>query len=432
MDQQRYNSIEIQPASGPVDFTIRPPGSKSITNRALLCAAMANGQSVLAGALASEDTRVMIQCLRGLGIQIVESDNGKTLAVSGCAGQLPNSNASLFVENSGTTIRFLTASLGIHGGEFRLHGIDRMHQRPIGPLVDTLNQMGANAKTESHGACPPVMLSNERLDGGTATVSGNISSQYLSGLMMGAPLANGGLSIQVDGELVSKPYIEMTRAVMNAFGVQSKLNVSSRQNVFEVRSEQSYSCSNFAIEPDASAASYFWATAAICGGNATIEGLSRSSLQGDVRFVDCLERMGCKIEYGENDITVSGKALHGVDVDMAEISDTAQTVAAVALFVDGPTRIRGVAHNRVKETDRIGDLATELRKFGATVQEFNDGLSITPGILMPAKIETYNDHRMAMSLSLVGLRNPGTIISNPNCTAKTYPNFFEDLESKIG
>jgi len=258
-------------------------------------------------------------------------------------------------------------------------------------------------------------------------IAGTISSQFLSGLLMAAPCAQGTVELEVQGELVSKPYVEMTLAVMRAFGVAVKNENLAR---FIVPPRQVYRARAYAIEPDASAASYFFAAAAVAGGRVTVEGLGRESLQGDVRFCDCLKRMGCEVAYGENSITVSraaGQTLRGIDVDMNAISDTVQPLGAVALMVDGPTTITGVGHIRHKETDRIAALAAELRKLGANVHEREDGLTIVPGHLHGAEIETYNDHRMAMSLAIAGLVVPGVVIRDPGCTAKTYPRFFEDL-----
>jgi len=417
--------IEIQPASGPVNASIQPPGSKSLTNRALPIAAIANGTSVLNGVLDSDDTQAMIQSLVKVGAKIEHDQDNHRVVVEGMAGQLQNSNAELFIGNSGTTIRFLTALLGFAGGQFTLDGIPRMRERPIGPLVESLNQLGANVTCESPGGCPPVKIDSARLDGGTVKISGNISSQYLSGLMMAAPLANQNVVLEIDGPLISKPYVEMTQSVMRDFGVTCTATESLDR--FEIQSGQCYEGLEYDIEPDASAASYFWAVAAICGGTATVKGLNKSSLQGDVGFVDCLQQMGCKVTWSENEISVTGPATKGIDVDMSNVSDTVQTLSAVALFVEGTTIVRNVAHNRVKETDRIGNLAIELRKFGVKVDEHEDGLSIHPGPLNGADIETYDDHRMAMSLALVGLRQSGVKIHDPGCVSKTYPKFFEDL-----
>jgi len=424
----------IQPVRGPVRGRIRPPGSKSITNRALVCAALAKGTSTLTGALDSDDTRVMVEGLRQLGIRVQRSGQHTEFDIVGCNGQIPANAADLFVGNSGTTIRFLTAMLTLGHGTYRLAGVSRMHQRPIGDLAEALSQLGADVTCDSAGNCPPVTIRGGGLRGGTAQIRGDISSQFLSGLLMACPLASSDVELVVSGELVSKPYVDMTLGVMESFGAVAIRRGSER---FVIRGAQSYRASRYAIEPDASAASYFWAAAAITGGEVTVEGLSKDSLQGDVAFVECLAQMGCRVSYAADSITVSGEAERGIDVDMNAISDTVQTLSAVALFAEGPTTIRGVAHIRHKETDRIGDLARELRKFGSAVDEFPDGLRITPratlarsaseGAPPPIEIATYHDHRMAMSLSLPGLARPGVTILNPGCTAKTYPHFFEDL-----
>ena len=422
------SQIEIKPIDGPIDLTIQPPGSKSLTNRALLCAALASGTSRLQNVLDSEDTRVMIDCLRKLGVDVSDISPNSEVLIKGCGGKFPNSEADLFVENSGTTIRFLTAALGVHGGRFKLLGIDRMHQRPIGPLVKSLQKLGSNVKAISRNGCPPVVIDGPAADRNETEIAGDVSSQYLSGLMMATPLLNRETTVRLTGELVSKPYVTMTQELMRSFSVHSQLELTSRPIRFHITGEQAYRGTDYLVEPDASAASYFFGAAAICGGTATVTGLDRDSLQGDVAFVECLAKMGCEISYQSKQITVSGPAIRGIDIDMSDISDTVQTLAAVALFVDGPTTIRGVAHNRVKETDRIGDLITELRRLGAQAEELPDGLVITPSKLNPARIETYNDHRMAMSLSLVGLKQTGVVITNPECTAKTYPRYFTDLQ----
>lgn len=419
------SSIQIQPVAAPLSASICPPGSKSITNRALICAALANGPSTLTGALASDDTRVMIDSLKQLGIAVKEADSGTTLWVEGAGGEIPASAADLFIGNSGTSIRFLTAMVALGRGEYRLDGVPRMRERPIGDLVDALVALGTDAKCQSPGGCPPVVVNATGMTGGSARVRGDISSQYLSGLLMAAPCADGDIDLAVDGHLVSLPYIAMTLKVMEAFGVTLQTNACLDQ--FHTPGKQSYKPKQYAIEPDASAASYFWAASAIVGGTVTVSGLSTDSLQGDVGVVDVLEQMGCEVQRGTDSIAVTGGKLSGVSVNMNHISDMVQTIAAVALFAEGPTKITGVAHNRHKETDRIGALATELRKLGAIVEELEDGLHITPRKITAASIETYDDHRMAMSLSLVGLKTPGVEIQNPECTAKTYPQFFDDL-----
>lgn len=421
------SSIEIQPVSGPLNASIRPPGSKSITNRALICAAAAEGTSRLRGVLRSEDTHVMIQSLRAVGVQ-VEEVSSTEFTVTGMGRRFDSPTEDLFVANSGTTIRFLTALLAVAGGKFRLDGVDRMRERPIGDLVDTLRQWGVEIEAESEGGCPPVRIDSRGVDGGRATVRGDISSQYLSGLLMAAPLASAEIQIDVDGQLVSQPYVRMTVEVMRAFGAEVRV-APDLLDSFQI-APTAYRACQYEIEPDASAASYFWAAAAIVGGQVTVEGLNRNALQGDVDFCDCLRQMGCEVVYQPQSITVRREGgLQGIDVDMNAISDTVQTLAAVALYAEGPTRVRGVAHNRHKETDRIGDLARELRKLGAEVDEHPDGMTIHPGPRQAAQVETYNDHRMAMSLALVGLKTPGVSILNPECTGKTYPEFFEDFRS---
>lgn len=417
--------IEITPVAGPLRARIRPPGSKSITNRALVCAALADGVSTLTGALDSEDTRVMIDSLGRLGIEVATHDGNETLVVHGAGGEIPAMEAELFCANSGTTIRFLTALATLGHGSFRLDGIERMRQRPIRDLLEALNQLGASARSEHENGCPPVMIHANGLPGGVAKVRGDISSQFLSSLMMTAPAARSAVELVIEGPLVSQPYVRMTAAVMQAFGVT--IESAESMTRFQIPAPQRYRACEYAIEPDASAASYFWAAAAICGGEVTVEGLSTGSLQGDVEFVKCLEKMGCAVHRGNDATTVVGQPLKGIDVDMNAISDTVQTLSVVALFAAGPTTIRNVGHIRHKETDRIAAVANELRKLGAEVIESEDGLTIQPGKQRPATIETYNDHRMAMSFALGGLRIPGVRLANPRCVDKTYPEFFDDL-----
>jgi len=415
--------IVVSP-TGPIVGTIQPPGSKSITNRALVCAAIAEGPSVLEGALVSEDTHVMLESLARLGIEVQSEQNGTVLKVAGCGGKIPAASADLFVANSGTTIRFLTAMVALGHGSYRLDGIARMRQRPIADLLQTMNDLGVEVVSELGTGAPPVIVHAKGLRGGSAKISGEISSQFLSGLLMAAPLAQQDVCLQVMGELVSKPYVTMTLKVMQAFGAESK---SDNFQEFRIPGRQVYRGCHYQIEPDASAASYFWGAAAVTGGRVTVKGLQPDALQGDVAFVNCLKQMGCEVTSSAEGITVVGKPLRGIDIDMNAISDTVQTLAVVALFAEGPTTMRGVGHIRHKETDRIGDLARELRKLGAQVEEWEDGLRVHPAPLHGATLETYNDHRMAMSFSLAGLRVPNVVILNPGCTAKTYPGYFDDL-----
>lgn len=421
--------IEIQPVAGPIRGQVRPPGSKSITNRALVCAALAQGESLLTGALDSEDTHVMIAGLKQLGIDVEVNDAGETLRVQGCGGKIPAKEADIFVGNSGTTIRFLTALVTLGQGKYRLDGIERMRERPIVDLVDALNQLGAKVVCDGAQGCPPVVVHADGLDGGSAEVCGDISSQFLSGLLMAAPCAKNPVTLNVVGTLVSIPYVAMTLKVMQSFGIETI--PASDYSKIEIPSVGNYTATNYDIEPDASAASYFWAAAAVTGGEVTVKGLSRESLQGDVAFVECLAQMGCKVHHENDSIMVIGMPLQGIDIDMNGISDTVQTLAVVALFAEGTTRIRNVGHIRHKETDRIAAVATELRKLGADVIEHAEGLDITPGPLRAAAIDTYNDHRMAMSFAIAGLVQPGVVIRNPGCTAKTYPRFFDDLATLV-
>jgi 3-phosphoshikimate 1-carboxyvinyltransferase len=422
------NALEIPVASGPIRARIRPPGSKSLTNRALVCAALADGVSTLTGALDSEDTRVMTDGLGRLGIEIERRDAGRTLAIHGTAGRIPALEADLYCANSGTTIRFLTALTTLGHGAYRLDGNERMRERPIEDLLEALRQLGASVRSEHGNGCPPVVVHANGLRGGSAVVRGDLSSQFLSGLLMAAPCAFAPIRFSIDGELVSRPYVDMTLAVMRSFGVVVALP-DSRLDELYIHAPQEYIACNYEIEPDASAASYFWAAAAVTGGEVTVEGLSAGSLQGDIAFVDCLQRMGCEVRRDPDSIAVFGRKLCGIDVDMNAISDTVQTLAVVALFADSATTIRNVAHIRHKETDRISALATELRKLGADVIERDDGLTIKPVALQPATIDTYRDHRMAMSFAIAGLRIAGVRINDPRCVEKTYPSFFLDFPS---
>jgi 3-phosphoshikimate 1-carboxyvinyltransferase len=417
------DSLTVQ-TTGPLRATVSPPGSKSITNRALICAALAAGSSRLTGALDSEDTRVMIQALRQIGIAVDEDLAARTLRVFGCSGKIASAGAELYAANSGTTIRFLTALLTLGQGTFRLDGTPRMRQRPIGDMIDALAQLGAIVASEHQAGFPPVIIRATGLRGGRTCIRGNVSSQFLSGLLMVAPYSAEGIELEVEGQLVSQPYVRMTIAVMEAFGIQVETDGLNR---FRIAPGGKYKARQYAIEPDASAASYFFGAAAVTGGEITVVGLSQASLQGDVALVEELARMGCEVRHEADRITVVGRPMHGIDVDMNAISDTVPTLAAVALFADGPTTIHGVEHIRHKETDRIHAVAVELRKVGAEVEEFPDGLRITPGPLHGAGIDTYDDHRMAMSMALVGLQVPGIVIHDPDCTHKTYPDFFRDL-----
>jgi 3-phosphoshikimate 1-carboxyvinyltransferase len=427
-DCKSQNTLEIEPLESPPQAAIQLPGSKSITNRALILAALTSegGYTELRGALRSEDTLVMIEALKQLGFHVQTDWENAAVHVAGTQGELiPATNADLFVGNSGTSMRFLTALCGLGNGRYRLDGVPRMRERPIEDLLAALRQLGVQAFSEKGNDCPPVLVEARGLRGGTVRIRGDISSQFLSGLLMVCPFATNEVAIEVVGPLVSWPYASMTVEMMRQWTL--KVEADSCEQ-FRIACWQRTGLAQYDIEPDASAASYFWGAAAVTGGRIKVSRLTSHSLQGDVRFVDVLEEMGCHAVWADTGITVEGGPLRGIDVDMNDISDTVMTLAAVACFAEGPTRIRNVAHIRHKETDRLRALATELRRIGAEVEELPDGLTIMPRPLQGAVIETYNDHRIAMSMALIGLRVRGIVLRNPGCVAKTYPSFFQDLD----
>ncbi len=427
--------LPVAPLTAAPAATVTVPGSKSITNRALVLAALASrsGPCTLLGALHSEDTEVMADSLTRLGFALdADWPAGRVTVGRNDTGRvIPADAADLYVANSGTSMRFIGAMVSLGQGRYRLDGVPRMRERPIQDLLRALDQVGVEAVSDTGTGCPPVTITARGWSGryGRALkIRSDVSSQFLSGLLMAAGFAEGSTLLEPDGELVSVPYVTMTTEMMRSWGCDVFTHQPPRYG-FDIREKRlAPPPATYAVEPDASAASYFWAAAAVAGGRVTVAGLTRKSLQGDVRFVDVLAEMGCRVEECDSGITVHGGRLRGVDVDMNDISDTVMTLGAVALFADGPTTVRNVAHIRHKETDRIAALATELRKFGAAVEERDDGLTITPGPLRGAAVDTYNDHRMAMSLALVGLKVPGVVIRNPGCVAKTYPGFWGDLE----
>lgn len=419
--------LAIQPLVKPVNATVSVPGSKSITNRALVLAALAIKEGPrLYNVLRSEDTEVMVQCLFNLGFDVRPDWSNNRLQIGNDSDRIiPAASANLFVGNSGTTVRFLAAMVSLGTGSYRFDGISRMQERPIGDLLESLRQLGVRAMSERGNNCPPIVIESEGWKKGDVTVRSSMSSQYLSGLMMAAAFAPIPTTIRVNGTLVSEPYVEMTfRMIETCAGTMTRTS----PGVFQTQPVLQRALCEYHIEPDASSASYFFAAAAITGGRVTVKGMKRNMLQGDVKFVDALEQMGCRVEECDSGITVHGKPLKGIDIDMNAISDTVMTLAAVACFAEGPTMIRNVAHIRHKETDRIAAVATELRKLGVQVEEFADGLTITPRPMIGCAVDTYNDHRMAMSLALIGLKVTGVIIKNPGCVAKTYPGFWQDFE----
>lgn len=432
---------EVKPLDKPPHCTVQVPGSKSITNRALILAALAQpGElsafssqptvSVLENALRSDDTEVMIDSLQRLGIAVEADWTNNRITVPCTPISKWNKNVDFFCGNSGTTIRFLTAMLSVGQGTYRLDGVARMRERPIGDLLDAMQAAGVKVASEKGTGCPPVIIHAHGLSGGTVSVRGDTSSQFLSALLMAAPYAQQPLAIQIKGELVSIPYVLMTLKMMQQWSGHddpglTKVLTQESTSWKSLQATLHYTARRYAIEPDASSASYFWAAAAILGGSVAIPGLT-NSLQGDVAFRDGLQQMGCHLPDAQ---TVEGSSLHGISIDMNDISDTVMTLAVVALFAQGSTRITNVAHIRHKETDRLSALATELRKVGAIIEEHPDGLTIHPRPLHGATLDTYNDHRMAMSLSLIGLKIPGIFIRNPGCVAKTFPSYWHTLEN---
>ena len=418
--------MQILPIDHPLDAVVRVPGSKSITNRALLIASLADGKTRLTNALFSDDSCYFARALQTLGFDVQLDEPKREMTITGPGGTIPAKQAELFIGNAGTAARFLSAFLTLGYGSYIVDGDSRMRERPIGDLVEALTQLGANIEAANN--CPPVRIHASGLPGGRARIAGAISSQFLSALLMVAPYAHSPVEIEVVTELNSKPYVDMTIAVMDNFGVTVEREGYER---FFIHPSSFWPLASYPIESDASAASYFFAAPAICGGTIRVENISLNSRQGDIAFLEILQQMGCSIEEGNNDIEVTGAdTLRGLDVDMRDIPDTAQTLAAIAPFAASPTRIRGIASARVKETDRVQATCTELTRLGVRVEEHKDGLTIYPcNTFKPASIQTYNDHRMAMAFSLVGLRVPGITIDNPACVSKTFPNFFEVLDT---
>ena len=403
--------------------TVRLPGSKSISNRVLLLAALADGETEVRDLLASDDTERMLDALRALGVGIA-SLSGENWRITGCGGRFPVRQAELFLGNAGTAFRPLTAALALAGGDYVLKGVARMHERPIGDLVDGLRQLGADVSYLGNEGYPPLHLKPATIaPGGSVKVRGDVSSQFLTGLLMALPLTGETVAVDVVGELISKPYIEITLAIMARFGVVVEREGWQR---FTVRAGSRYlSPGTVYVEGDASSASYFLALGAIGGGPLRVEGVGRDSIQGDVRFAEALAQMGARIEMGANwmEARAPEGGLVAVDLDCNHIPDAAMTLATAALFASGTTTLRNIASWRVKETDRIAAMATELRKLGAIVEEGADFIRITPARLKPAAIDTYDDHRMAMCFSLAAFGTP-LRINDPKCVAKTFPDYF--------
>ncbi|HFN3650850.1 3-phosphoshikimate 1-carboxyvinyltransferase [Enterobacter hormaechei] len=418
-------SLTLQPIAR-VDGTINLPGSKSVSNRALLLAALANGTTVLSNLLDSDDVRHMLNALKALGVQYALSDDRTRCEVTGNGGALHSAEAlELFLGNAGTAMRPLAAALCLGSNDIVLTGEPRMKERPIGHLVDALHQGGAQIDYLEQENYPPLRLRGG-FTGGNVEVDGSVSSQFLTALLMTAPLAPNDTVISIKGDLVSKPYIDITLHLMKTFGVEVENQSYQR---FVVRGGQQYqSPGHYLVEGDASSASYFLAAGAIKGGTVKVTGIGRNSVQGDIRFADVLEKMGAVVTWGDDFISCTHGELNAIDMDMNHIPDAAMTIATAALFAKGTTTLRNIYNWRVKETDRLFAMATELRKVGAVVEEGEDYIRVTPPAkLQFAEIGTYNDHRMAMCFSLVALSDTPVTILDPKCTAKTFPDYFEQL-----
>lgn len=418
-------AVRIEPV-GQVEADVDLPGSKSLTNRYLACAALADGRTTIERASLSDDAHAMVRGLRALGVDVEVDEARARLHVTGRSGGFRVEQAELDVGAAGTAMRFLAALACVGCGHYRLDGSQRMRARPIGDLVDALRSLGAKIECEEIEGYPPLVVHADGLRGGEVVLESPPSSQFISALLMAAPACRGDVLVDIRGACVSEPYIAMTLEVMRELGVESLVSDDGRR--FIVPAPQRYQAGSYQVEPDASAATYFWAAAAVTGGRVRVRGLSRASRQGDVGFVDVLAQMGCQVHTASDGLDVHGPAdgrLRGVTVDLNGMPDTAQTLAAIALFADGPTRIENVANLRVKETDRIAALACELGKLGARVDTRTDGLTIyPPPACAAAEIETYDDHRMAMSFAVVGLRVPGLVIRHPEVVTKSFPGFF--------
>jgi 3-phosphoshikimate 1-carboxyvinyltransferase len=424
------DSLRIEPR-GPLDARIRVPGSKSITNRALLIAALADGETTLSGPLASDDTEVMHKSLTALGAQF--DTRGDPWAVVGTGGRLRQPLDALYVKNSGTTARFLTAAACLAPGPVVIDGNPRMRERPIVHLVEALTSLGADLSIQGQAGCPPVRAAGGGLPGGPGLIDGRQSSQFTSAVLLAAPYAERDVELAfVEGELVSRPYVETTLSIMRDFGADvgwvEKGDDGEAGERIRVRAGVRYRARAYGIEPDASSAAYPFCAAAIAGGSVSVDGIPPNTLQADFRLLGLLEQMGCSVTRQTDRVGVRGPdgPLRSLgEVDMNAFPDAALAYAVLALFADGPTRIKNVWNLRIKETDRLAALEKELRKLGARADADRDSLYIQPGPLHGAEIDTYDDHRMAMAFSLAGLRVPGVVIRDPGCVSKTWPRYFD-------
>jgi 3-phosphoshikimate 1-carboxyvinyltransferase len=416
------DTIAIPALNRPIDATVEIPGSKSITNRALLVAALAQGDSILENALFSEDSNYFAKCLEQLGIPITLNPNLAQMQIVGKGGEIPAKQADLFVGLAGTAARFISALVALGNGEYRLDGVPRMRERPMGDLLKVLQSSGITVNFQGNPDFMPYTIYGGQFSGGHFRLQANQTSQQLSALLMIAPYAQQDTIIEIEGTLVSQSYVKMTCKLMADFGVEV---IPIGENQFQIKAGQRYQPRHYTIEPDASNASYFFAAAAVTGGRVRVKHLTKQSCQGDILWLNVLEQMGCQIREGDDYTEVSGpEQLQGIDIDMNDISDLVQTLGAIAPFATSPVTIRNVEHIRYKETDRIHAVVTELRRLGVQVEEFADRLKIEPSPVIAGAIETYHDHRMAMAFAVTGLKVPGIVIKDPGCTAKTFPDYF--------
>jgi 3-phosphoshikimate 1-carboxyvinyltransferase len=399
------------------------PGSKSYTHRALIVSSLADGESSLINALRCEDTERTVEGLKKFGVEVHWENDG--IRVPGKGGMFKATDEKIDVGNSGTSVRFLTALAALKTGITLLDGSERMRKRPIGELLSGLGDLGVNAYSQRGNDCPPVIVESQGLKGGTARIEGKESSQFLSGLLMVAPYGQREVYVEVAGSLASKPYVDITRDVMSAFGVEVR---NQGYQSFFIKAGQRYLPREYRIEGDASSASYFFSAAAVCRGRVRVENLNPATIQGDIGFLGILERMGCRVTRGDDWIEVSGKQLRGINVDMNGMPDLVPTLAVTAAFARGKTVIQNIGHLRLKESDRIHALAVELSKMGVRVREREDGLEIEGGKPRGAEVETHNDHRMAMSFAIAGLAVSGVKIKGERCVDKSFPGFWEAFQ----
>jgi 3-phosphoshikimate 1-carboxyvinyltransferase len=415
--------IEIKPVQN-LHATVTIPGSKSYTNRALLIAGLTEGECRLEKPLVSDDTKYMIQALRAFGVPVQEEK--EAFIVSGTGGRLSVPNKDIFIGNAGTAMRFLTTLSALAPGKIRLDGDERMHERPLADLLDCLTQMQVKVVSANNNGCPPIDIEGGEVPGGEVQLAGDKSSQYLTSILLSAPYFMKDTCVHIQGDLTSKSYADITLDIMKTFGVHVENENYQR---FKVHAGDRYKAKNYRVESDWSSATYFLAAAAVTGGEVILNDINPDSVQGDAQFTSVLEQMGCTIEKKSNSLHLKGNPLRGITINMNNMPDAVQTLAVTALFAKGETVIQGISNLRIKETDRISALANELTRIGAGVEAGEDYLIIRPGDYSGTEIETYNDHRMAMSFAVAGLNIPGVRIKNPKCVEKSFPDFFQRFEN---